>query len=230
MNINSTNKLFTLIVFSTFAVQHSLLFSIGCIIYFTLQNITQQELESIMNLRNYISNSDKWIKQLHEEAREIKVPLNTPRNIFTGLWEQLKDRFTPEQIESFQNNRPLTDKLVDVLEQETNNNLIQWDEMSIQDLIDDQRFETNTLILIQRYLPNYNLSDDFTYQDFRTVCKNIKVATRNPDGSIKNQSLNQDLEFFEIDLLRRFAIDSYDFCSMQLDEDKYDEYLNRDYS
>ena len=206
MNNNHFTKALISIGAFLFVIDHPLLFSLGCLAYFVIQNIN---IEETMALKNYINNGNDWVKELNQQAREIEVPLTTPRNILSELWDRIQNEFTSEQIQSLQNNSFVEDKLIDTIKKEFAEQQYQeeiWVESSVNEWMEEAYYKDSIIDIIKYFLPSYDCNENFTQQHFKKLIKTIKTFVRNPDGSIKEECtlLHNDLKFIELEILIYF--------------------------
>ena len=219
MNINFTNKLFILIVFLTFAAEHSLLFSVGCIIYFTLQNITRQELEM---LNNAVSNQKTFLSNLKKDSLNIGITAKSGRQIIANYWDSLLSKLSPEQIQQVEHDSTLQNKLEDTLESHFNPVQNEWVEYSLQQLYNQEEIFDDELDFIKYFIPDVDLDCTLNRKAYTRLFKQLKAAMRNSDGSIKNEAGQTCLEL--VDYLLRLHFEpqtDYAFGDLSSKEEEY---------
>ena len=232
MNNNNNNYRTKALVFAgafLLVIDHPLLFSLGCLTYFVIQNIN---MEDTMALKNYINNGNDWLKQLNQQARKIEVPLSTPRNIFTGIWEELKQRFTSEQIESLQNDSFFNNKVIDVAEKHLSEEApVIWEEWSLDELVEEDLLSKDVVAFVNKFAPSFDTSEVLTYKKYKALMRSMKVAMRNPDGSIKEglEHANNCLQYIEMDILQDISSErklTFEEYAKLATTSEYQKYLN----
>ena len=229
MNNNHFTKALISIGAFIFTIEHPLLFSLGCLIYFLSNNITPNNM---IQLRQYITNSKLFINNLRDSTKELGISVTAGREILANYWDDLTSILTPEQIDQIRYDSFLKDKLKDTIQSHFAPVKDEWDARSLNDLVEEGEFiDSLDTEFITYFIPDFDLDKILTRKEYNRMMKKLKAAMRNPDGSIKNEVGDLVLKIVEDSLLSTLDLEvqkSFDLMTSEtFGEEAYEAFRNR---